>query len=160
MSKEHERRETISFVEHTPDHEVRVSTKLYEETHKKLCIELDMGCFVCGRKRSELIAANLPPTETHHFVEWSQKDAINWDKFAEKIKKIPNLQTGVFYHDLFDWEEVKKNPSIYVDSVYNMIVLCKDHHTHKATGIHWSVFPLWLTQCWEIDGFNVLSVDI
>jgi len=103
---------------HYPPHEPRTNSSLYNKTHRKM---KDMTCFIC----------NKHGIETHHyFCEWAAENAIDWIKFGESSKYLYNPQTGENIN-IFDWEQVSKNPTIFVDSPQNMITLCKQHHTSR-----------------------------
>ena len=57
-----------------PEHETRVSSPLYNKTHRTLCITNDIPCLICGIKKSDGI--NM---ETHHFFcEYSMINGIDW----------------------------------------------------------------------------------
>ena len=49
-----------------------------------------------------------------------------------------------------------KNPDIFVDSKYNMIVLCVEHHRSSNRGIHHVPFPEWILQRNAKNGFEFL----
>jgi len=112
-----------------------------------------MPCFICGKSNKK----NNISTETHHFyVEKAAQNAIDWIKFGEFAKICYNIQTGENIGDPFDWAAVAKNPDLFVDSKYNMIVLCKEHHISGKRGIHHVPFPNWVLQKWGKDGFQFL----
>ena len=97
-------------------------------------------------------------TETHHFfVEWAAAGAIDSANNWSKVKHFHNLQTGKNIGAAFDWSEVAKNPTLFVDSPENMVVLCEEHHRSSPFGIHHSTFPEWILQAYAKQGFHVLS---
>jgi len=99
-----------------------------------------------------------PPLESHHFYcEKAAELAIDWIKFGKIAKNLHHIVTGVCIGDQFDWEEVAKNPEIFVDSVHNMIVLCKEHHIGAKGGIHHLPFPVWILQMAPKDGFTFIE---
>jgi hypothetical protein len=53
-------------------------------------------------------------------------------------------------------EHVRQDPSIFVDSEYNMIVLCQEHHRSSNRGIHHVPFPEWFLQFAPKDNFVFL----
>lgn len=141
------------YVAHYPDHPERKSTALYNRTHQNLCIKQDMPCFICNKTRASGIV-----TETHHFfVEACASGAIDWIEFGKRAKTFYNLQTGINIGELFDWNEVSKDPSIFVDSEYNMVVLCVEHHRSSYRGIHHVHFPDWILQVAPLNGFVFLT---
>lgn len=150
----HEMRESESREVRYPDHPPRTESALYKKTHHELCVVQNLPCFVCGKKHPEVT------TETHHFfAEWAAMSAVDWIRFGQMAKYMPNPQTGAYFHDLFDWEEVQQDPSIFVDSVYNMIVLCPDHHRSETYGIHHTPFPEWFLQAFPLNGFEFLEPE-
>ena len=48
-------------------------------------------------------------------------------------------------HPNFPWSTFTK-PEDFIDSEYNMMVLCKKHHTGKDHGIHMLPYPIWVMQ--------------
>ena len=134
---EHQVKENLSYHVHYPPHPPREESAEYRRTHHQLCIAADMPCLICHRRHSEGIS-----TETHHFfVEWAAAGAIDWLEFGRKAKHFHNLQTGKNIGTAFDWSEVAKNPTLFVDSPENMVVLCEEHHRSSPFGIHHSTSP-------------------
>jgi hypothetical protein len=134
---------------HFPKHE-RKSSAIYRKTHKQM---KHMPCFICGKTNEK---DNIH-VETHHFyIEKAAENAIDWKVFGDFADKCYNIQTGESLAK-FDWDEVAKNPDLFVDSQQNMIVLCKQHHTSGSFGIHHVPFPDWILQKFPKDGFQFLS---
>jgi hypothetical protein len=145
----------VRYKVHYPPHEKRKETCLYRKTHKYLCDEKKLSCFVCGKRRDDLGGESL---ETHHFyVEKAAENGIDWDKFSEFAVRGYNIQTGESLSEGMDWLDVKKNPYLFVDSRNNMVVLCKEHHTSSRRGIHHVPFPDWILQKYPKDGFTFLE---
>lgn len=133
-----------------PDHEKRHDSAIYKRTHHEL---RDMPCFICGKTQQK----DGISLETHHFYcEKAAENAIDWEAFGEFAKKTYNIQTGENIGANFDWKEVAKDPDSFVDSPHNMIVLCKEHHTSGAKGIHHVPFPEWILQKYPKNGFEFL----
>jgi hypothetical protein len=136
----HVRRLSNHYTVHYPPHEPRKPSNIYNKTHRAM---KTMPCFVCGKTN----AADGIYVETHHFYcEKVFQTVFDWPKFGEFAANCHNLQTGELIGPLFDWAEVARNPDLFVDSPHNMIVLCKEHHTSGARGIHHVPFPDWLAQ--------------
>jgi DNA gyrase/topoisomerase IV subunit A len=149
----HIKKMTNHYTTHYPSHEPRKNSTIYTKTHHELCHVRDLPCFICRKtnKKDGCI------TETHHFyVEKAGENAIDWHTFGEHAKICYNIQTGENIGDTFDWNEVAKNPDIFVDSKYNMIVLCKEHHTSGNKGIHHVPFPDWILQKYAKKDFEFL----
>ena len=144
--KGHERNMSNHYIVQYPDHEPRKPTAIYNKTHKAL---KGSPCFICGVRGIGI--------ETHHFYcEKAAQNAIDWEVFGEFAKTCYNIQTGENIGN-FDWAEVAKNPDIFVDSPYNMITLCKEHHTSGHKGIHHVPFPDWILQKFSKNGFIFLK---
>ncbi len=142
--------ESAGYVVTYPPHPERKATALYVRTHKHLCIRDDIPCWVCGSRTSQGISM-----ETHHFFcEEAMMLGIDWTEFGKKAKYLYNPQSGENLGAAFDWELVAKDPSLFVDSPSNMVVLCPEHHRLGATGIHHIPFPEWITQVAPKPGFT------
>jgi hypothetical protein len=154
MENYHSMEETEHFKVNYPNHVKRTSSHEYEQTHKYLCKQLNLGCFICGKNHPEEI------TETHHyFCEYADMNGYDWISFGKWATEteLRNPQTGHEFAGEFDWEKVQENPTLFVDSIYNMVVLCEKHHRDTATGIHHVPYPLWLSQKFAKDGFVFLE---
>ncbi len=128
---EHELRETLSVDVFYPDHAPRKESNLFARTKHRLIEVLDTPCWVCGSKAAR---------EVHHMIiEWAFADAIDWSKVKAD------------YPD-FDWATFKE-PGDFVDSAYNMRVLCATHHRGADRGIHAIPYPIWLAQRYVKAGF-------
>ena len=128
--------EPDTHIELTPPHPPRTETPIYTATHRRLVIVEDRPCFICGVRRSDLrdpkrkrdpIVNPYKATalETHHWpVERSLADAIDPTLVAQTYPTVRQFKTFI----------------AWVDSEYNMLVLCSachrtaDHAIHKA---HW-----------------------
>jgi hypothetical protein len=158
IKKEEKEEHTLSlsnhYTVHYPNHPPRKNTNLYNKTHHELCIVKDIPCFICNktRKNDNII------TETHHFfVEECMVTAIDWIKFGKKAINFYNPQTGINIGDKFNWSHVNDTPHIFVDSEYNMVVLCEEHHRSSNKGIHHVPFPDFIVQIAPKDGFVFLT---
>jgi hypothetical protein len=119
---EHEVRESIAVDFYYPDHPPRAESALFRRTKHHLINELDTPCWVCGTKEAR---------EVHHFhAEWADADGIDFDHMR-------------ILHPTFDWSTFT-DPSDFIDSEYNMMVLCAKHHRLKDHGIHLVPFPIWI----------------
>ena len=144
---------THTYTVHYPERNVRTCSSTYIATRKTLCESLDVGCFICGKRKS----VDGTTMETHHFFcEYAGLNGIDWAKFGLRAQTLYNPQTGVNIGTSFDWDKVAENPIIFVDSPENMIVLCKAHHRSKNKGIHSIPYPIWLLQLAQKDGYEFL----
>jgi hypothetical protein len=137
--KAHKIKMSTSYTINYPEHKKRQNTSLYNKTHKDLCNKL--SCFICNK------TSNDTSLETHHFYcKKAGTNGIDWIKFGQFAQTCYNIQTGILIGDKFNWNEVAKNPDIFVDSQHNMIVLCLEHHRSGNKGIHHVPFPDWILQ--------------
>jgi hypothetical protein len=121
---EHTQPETIHFSINYPDHAPRTESALFRATKHHLVKVLDTPCWVCGTKEGR---------EVHHFhIEWADSEGVDW----EKMRAL---------HPAFDWSTFKE-PADFVDSEYNMRVLCERHHRGINHGIHMLPYPIWIAQ--------------
>ena len=109
---EHEFKETIVIDIFYPDHPPRTESKLFSQTKRHLVKVLDIPCWVCGTKEKR---------EVHHFhAEWADAAGIDWDKMR-------------VLHPAFAWSTFRE-PSDFIDSEYNMMVLCLTPDTKVLMG--------------------------
>jgi hypothetical protein len=148
--KQHVQEHDVRELQFYPDHAGRTESPAYAKVHKKLCIELDLPCLVCGVKHSTLKdpAQNRYQSKAmethHHIVEWALANAIDVDKFNNGLRlnlahRHPNDPTWQ-YEQPFDAAKVAQ----WVDhSEHNLWVLCDVHHRAKFMGIHEITYPIW-----------------
>lgn len=152
----HQFRETDTRVVHYVDHPERKETPLYRRTRHHLIHVLKLRCYICG----DWSESKKPSTslESHHFFcEYAEMFDMDFAKFANSAQTLYNPQTGEHLGSAFDWNEVIKDPSLFVDSPQNMMVLCHVHHVDRTFGIHFCPYPLWVRQKTAKDGVVVLS---
>ena len=136
IANEHESHETIEIDFYYPDHSPRTESKIFARTKRHLIDVLDTPCWMCGTKENR---------EVHHFhAEWADSEGIDW----EKMKILhPNFSWSTF----IDAED-------FIDSEYNMRILCLKHHRGKDHGIHFVPYPIWIMQQIKKDSF-IFSPD-
>ena len=134
-----------------PNHKKRTNSTIYNKTHNELINKIHLNCFVCNKTKNET------QLETHHFYcEKAAENAIDWIKFGKFANNCYNIQTGENIGIQFDWTQVSKEPELFVDSKYNMVVLCVEHHRSSNKGIHHVPFPEWILQKNAKKGFEFL----
>ena len=143
----HEMKFTSSFDINIPAHDVRKNSILFDATKKHLIEDLDTPCWVCGSKKER---------EIHHFiVEMSLSNCIDWSKVQKDYPDFPN------------WHLIDQNNQdtfyFFYDDVFNMRVLCIDHHrgnnkNGKGMGIHNCVFPIWQIQKYCLDSYKFMNI--
>ena len=153
----HKLNRSTHYIVNYPDHVKRKDSAIYKRSHHELCHIRDTPCFICGKTQKK---DNIS-LETHHFYcEKSAENAIDWQEFSKFATNCYNIQTGINIGNTFNWKEVELNPDIFVDSIHNMIVLCKEHHISGGKGIHHIPFPDWIIQKYPKNGFEFLLLDI
>ena len=133
IKAEHQFKETLEVDIYYPNHEQRTESDVFVKSRKHIIDELKTPCWICGMTLDEAKSKNTD-LELHHFyVEWAFSDAVDWNGNIRKL------------HPNFDWSKFTK-PEDFVDSEYNMMVLCQDHHRHRDKGIHMIPYPIWVIQ--------------
>jgi len=142
-------RRNLDEIAFYPAHDKRKESSKYVAAHKKLTIQLDLPCLVCGVRQSTLNDTRsnrygAKAMETHHHViEWALADAIDVKKFNAII--LPHLK-----HLRPDKPEYKKAAFTQDDMIAwvdhsedNLWVLCDIHHRARYLGIHEITYPIW-----------------
>jgi hypothetical protein len=153
----HDVKSTDHYTAHYPDRDThgRQETAAYRCTHKYLVETVGLGCYIGNSDCSH------DPLETHHFfVEWAASGGVDWDRFGVAAKYLTNPQTGQSLCAIFSWSNVAKDPSIFVDSPANMVVLCSTHHRDEQKGIHHVPFPVWILQRFQSSDFFFLAAPV
>jgi len=133
---------TSHYTVYYPAHKERSYSPIYAKTHAQM---KHLPCFICG-KTNEQDGIHV---ETHHFFcEKALQNAYDWKRFGEFAQTC--YVRGECIGPLFDWDQVALNSDLFVDSPYNMMVLCKEHHTSAGRGIHHVPFPEWIAQKFAI----------
>ena len=127
---EHEQRETLTVDVFYPDHPPRTESQQFRRTKHQLIVLEDRPCWACGTREKR---------EVHHMiVEWADADAVDWSEGSRIRQEHPD----------FDWASFRE-PADFVDSPYNMRVLCEKHHRARDHGIHMLPFPNWQIQAYK-----------
>lgn len=125
-----------------PDHPPRVATDVYVRSHHELIVVENKPCWACGIRHSDIltggpnIAAGLA-METHHF--WTE-DAFTGEGRGLGGIYWPRVQAD---HPPFDWAGsgfVLEDPAtwkFFVDSPFNLQVLCSQCHRAAKSVPHW-----------------------
>jgi len=127
-----------------PGHPMRLTTPEYRATHEHLVKVLDMPCEICGVRNSTLSDPTKNPhkataVETHHFpIQREYFDACDWRKVAIDFPK--------YVKDQVSFEK-------FVDSPYNMKILCSHCHRDENDGIHHTLPNDWIIHKYLLDGY-------
>jgi hypothetical protein len=139
----------LEEMEFYPAHDPRQETPEYLAAHKKLVVDQNRACLVCGVRHSTLSdpTRNLyraKQLETHHHVvEWALINAVDADKFNRIL--LPALRARhpfklLYRKSALTVAEVKA----WIDhDEDNLWVLCDVHHRAKFFGIHEITHPIW-----------------
>ncbi len=121
---EHEVVERLYVDVYYPDHPPRTESALFRKTKRDLIKVKNVPCWVCGTRQNR---------EVHHFyLEWADSAGVDWARMRQ-------------LHPDFDWSTFR-GPSDFVDSPYNMRILCMKHHRHRDAGIHMLPYPIFVMQ--------------
>lgn len=145
----HRNKRVLNEIAFYPAHDPRRETPEYKKTHRRLAIEQDRPCLICGVKNSTLKDKAHNPygakqMETHHHaIEWALANAIDVGKFNKIM--LPRLRARhpdkeQYKKQAFTADEIKA----WVDhDEDNLWVLCDVHHRAGYFGIHDITYPIW-----------------
>lgn len=139
----HSVRRTLSEAVFYPHHEPREASRLFRDTRKRLIVELDTPCYVCGVRQSTLSdpARNVcraSAMELHHAViEWALAGAVDLAKLRQQYAAVTD----------------QASLEAWIDSEANSMVLCDMHHRFVEQGIHTLTYPIWLAQRYVRDDY-------
>ena len=165
MKGEHEKRDTLAEDVYYPNHDPRTESATFRHTKQSGHLA----------KRPCAISGRVEDAEYHHmFIEWAFADAVDWEMVKKigtgEITHLPilDIDTDRPMEDVycvegsliwiicklaslrgFDWHAFDPaEPSTFVDSMANMLVLNAKFHRHRDHGIHEMSFPEWVFQAW------------
>lgn len=146
INNEHELKEDIVVDVYYPNHEPRTTSETFIRSRNHMIVELKKTCWVCNIDNETALKQNNGLELHHYFVEWAFSDMVDWTK----MKTL---------HPDFNWDKYTK-PEDFVDSEYNMMVLCQTHHRHKDYGIHMLPFPIWIAQTYKSQEFVLQDLKL
>lgn len=141
---EHFRRGTFEEQYWLPAHDKRRDSALFQSNKHFIRDECGAPCWICGAT-SDL--------EVHHVFEWAFWNALDRRKVTSILQAIEFYDAS--YLTLVSRDPLqlrsylsvlaKKKPLLdSPDDARNLVVLCREHHRLKFSGIHTVTFPLWL----------------
>lgn len=143
MTNEHAMTQTDTITTFYPPHPPRVATDVYVKSHHELTVVKNAPCWACGITHADIlqatnanIAAGMA-METHHF--WCE-DAFTGEGAGTGGIHWPRIQAD---HPTFDWAGsgfVLEDPASwkhFVDSEFNLQVLCSACHRASRPVPHW-----------------------
>lgn len=112
-----------------PAHSPRSESAAYAKVHRHLCVELDLPCQVCGVRNSTLhdpehnkVGAKALETH-HHVVEWSLQNALDLNKFNQRI--VARHRAMPHHDPIYDTDLTQEQMLAWVDHhPDNLWVLC------------------------------------
>lgn len=161
LSQAHLVERTLKEEVYYPAHDARTESPAYAKAHHHLVKELDLPCLVCGVRDSTLTdpahnKVGARDMETHHhIIEWSLQNAIDLDKFNQRIWPALKERHPGKYPNAFNQQEMLD----FIDhSEDNLWVLCDVHHRHSLVGIHSVTAPIWGAQDLVKEDFEYIPV--
>jgi hypothetical protein len=174
---EHYQTHTITEIEHIPEHGERKETLEFRNAKHELESIEHLGCFICG---------SMEKRESHHIFERCWGNAFDFELVAMALYKFFDFEGHVkrdFKNpgELLDWfmkhfnghketveyvdelgETVTKSIVVCdddaLDSLYNQIILCENHHRTAGHSAHGSTFATFTGMFATKPGFhNALS---
>ncbi|MBX9900809.1 MAG: hypothetical protein K2Y28_08505 [Burkholderiaceae bacterium] len=131
-----ESRTIREFVDY-PDHKKRSESAEFRANKRRLVVQLDVPCWICGGRQSR---------EVHHIHEWSLWNAL------DPVKVLNSLH--VF--DPYGYTHAAGDKPIESpDDIRNLLVLCEVHHRGINTGVHYLTMPIWFPQRAVKDGMAI-----
>lgn len=140
---EHSISETNRTTTFYPPHPPRVATDVYAKSHNLLTVQQNKPCWGCGITHADIVGKTTPmiavglAMETHHF--WCE-DAFTGEGQGLGGIYWPRIMAD---HPTFDWAGsgfVLADPAswkFFVDSPFNLQVLCSACHRAASTVPHW-----------------------
>lgn len=159
--EEHVEKRTITEYLHTPDHEGREETLEFRNAKKELERVEHLGCFSCKLQGID----NKKNLQSHHIIERSWANSVDMRKVAWLLFNFRDYHGHIrrdfknedeFYQFLISHDD----PAEALDSLYNQLIECRDHHVGKGVGIHYETAPTFDASLVMKDGFhNSLTPD-
>lgn len=136
LIKEHYMKHQITEWEHIPDHEQRKETLEFKNSKRQLEKIEHLNCYVCGTDK------NL---EAHHIFERCWANALDMKKIAYMLFHHFDFHNHChrdfqnedeLYQFLMNYESAE----LALDSLYNMLIVCKAHHRDEGHSVHGASF--------------------
>lgn len=148
--KEHYQKHTITEIEHIPEHDQRKETMEFRNAKHELEKIEHLGCFACGTKEH---------LESHHIFERCWYNAIDLKRVAFLLFHHFDFHghcqrdfktADYLFHYLSHFNDERA-----LDTLYNQVILCKNHHREEGTSVHGSTFATFVSILAQEDGFDV-----
>lgn len=170
--KEHLQKHEIIEWEHFPDHDKRMETLEFRNAKHELEKVEHLPCIICGSMQNR---------ESHHIFERAYANGLDYAKVAHFLflfdfhghvrrdfkdeKELLDWFITHFKGEQFEYStEVPgghTGPHIgyhchddALDTLYNQLILCKDHHRGEGTGIHGESTPSFFAWLARKEGYE------
>jgi hypothetical protein len=133
---EHYQKHSITEWEHIPDHNKRRETLQFRNAKHQLEDIEHLGCYVCGIKEH---------LESHHILERCWANAYDLRKVAYFLFNHYDFHGHVKRdfkdaHELYQFLLRQDSVEEALDTIYNQLILCKEHHRVEGHSVHGSSF--------------------
>lgn len=148
--KEHLQKHEIIEWEHFPDHDKRMETLEFRNAKHELENVEHLGCIVCGSMQNR---------ESHHIFERAYAQGLSIKKIAHFLYHHFDFH-GHCQRDFHSEDELCIYLSHYpslddaLDTLYNQLILCKEHHRGESTGIHGESTPSFFAWLVRKEGYE------
>jgi len=143
VTTEHALKQTDTITTFYPAHPPRVATDVYVKSHNLLCVQENKPCWGCGVTHGDIVGKTTPniaaglAMETHHFWcedaftgEGGGLGGIYWPRVMADHPTFDWAGSGFVLADSATWK-------YFVDSPFNLQVLCSACHRAAKTVPHW-----------------------
>lgn len=127
-NERHEVKRTLIEDDYVPGHGEREEPLFKASRHQLIVVE-KKTCWLCGT--SEQLEAHHSP------IEFSEANDVDFGPGSNIRLDFPQ----------FDWAAFDRqggDPNLFIDSVHNLMILCKPCHIGKNRGIHAKTHPNWV----------------
>jgi hypothetical protein len=147
--KEHYQKHVITEFQHFPDHDKRMETLEFRNAKYELENVEHLGCFICG---------TMEHRESHHLLERAYANGLSLQKVAYFLYHHFDFH-GHCHRDFQSEDELyaylsKLPADEALDTLYNQLILCKDHHRGESTGIHGESAPSFFAWLARKEGYE------
>jgi hypothetical protein len=155
---EHFKKGTFTEQYWLPEHDERKESNLFYANKRYLRDIQDLPCWICGSKKDR---------EVHHVFEWAFWEALDRKKVSAILESM-DFYTFAYTRKANKPEELVaevktpwiRNPILEnPDDIRNLIVLCREHHRLKLSGVHTISFPVWLVMAAVPDEGGILTKE-
>jgi hypothetical protein len=143
-----------------PPHDRGAESAEHARVCRRLTVELDHPCMVCGVRHTTLADVAQNPfgavrVETHHhLIEWALAEAVSPELFNTQLRpgllrraqgRPADLDPVFREFDAFYARDMSaKQIRAWIDhGADNLWPLCDVHHRHRFVGIHAITYPTW-----------------